>query len=122
MGKGRDKQGRETKKKKKVKGAGAPAPTANQFRHHSVVTNQPDVARGMMSYGTARRINDLFRERLAVDALVSKWMAGSGSAIPLSDAGPLDGLPSHTWRTRVIENKSDLNASIVLERAIQQQH
>src|SRR5882672_678909 len=47
----------------------------------------------------------------AVDALVSKWMAGSGSAIPLSDAGPLYGLPSHTWRTRVIENKSDLNAS-----------
>jgi hypothetical protein len=42
MGKGRDKQGRETKKKKKVKGAGAPAPSANQFRHHSVVTNQPD--------------------------------------------------------------------------------
>jgi hypothetical protein len=42
MGKGRDKQGRETKKKKKVKGAGAPAPTANQFRHHSVVTNQPE--------------------------------------------------------------------------------
>src|SRR5256885_8742802 len=49
----------------------------------------------------------------AVDAMVSKWMAGSGSAIPLSDAGPLDGLPNHTWRTRVIENKSDLNASII---------
>ena len=40
MGKGRDKQGREVKKKKKVKGA---APPANvQFRHHSVVTNQPE--------------------------------------------------------------------------------
>ncbi|GAC1508704.1 MAG: hypothetical protein NVS1B3_10160 [Candidatus Dormibacteraceae bacterium] len=41
MGKGRDKQGRETKKKKKVKGAGAPAPNT-QFRHHTVVTNQPE--------------------------------------------------------------------------------
>ena len=41
MGKGRDKQGRETKKKKKVKGAAAPAPNT-QFRHHSVVTNQPE--------------------------------------------------------------------------------
>ena len=41
MGKGRDKQGRETKKKKKVKGAAAPPPNT-QFRHHSVVTNQPE--------------------------------------------------------------------------------
>jgi hypothetical protein len=41
MGKGRDKQGREQKKKKKVKGAAAPAPNT-QFRHHSVVTNQPE--------------------------------------------------------------------------------
>ena len=49
----------------------------------------------------------------AVDALVSKWMAGNGSAIPLSDAGPLEGLPSHSWRTRVIETKPDLAASIV---------
>ena len=49
----------------------------------------------------------------AVDALVSKWLAGSGSAIPLSAAGPLDGLPNHTWHTRVIEHKPDLGASIV---------
>jgi type II secretory pathway pseudopilin PulG len=49
----------------------------------------------------------------AVDSLVSNWMAGSGSAIPLSAAGALDGLPNHTWRTRVIENKPDLNASII---------
>jgi Tfp pilus assembly protein PilV len=49
----------------------------------------------------------------AVDALMSKWMAGSGSAIPIWSAGPLDGLPNHTWRTRVIETKPDLNASIV---------
>src|SRR5215204_1556207 len=49
----------------------------------------------------------------AVDALVSKWMAANGSAIPISAAGGLDGLPRHTWRTRVIENKPDLHASIV---------
>jgi hypothetical protein len=41
MGKGRDKQGREAKKKKKVKVAGAPAADV-QFRHHSVVTSQPE--------------------------------------------------------------------------------
>src|SRR5438874_13163741 len=49
----------------------------------------------------------------AVDSLVSKWMGGNGAAIPLSAAGPLDGLPSHTWRTRVLEKKPDLNASII---------
>lgn len=49
----------------------------------------------------------------AVDKLVSQWMAGTGSAIPLSASGPLDGLPNYAWRTRVIENKSDLNASII---------
>jgi hypothetical protein len=44
MGKGRDKQGREAKKKKKVKlPGGAPAGDV-QFRHHSVVTNQPEIA------------------------------------------------------------------------------
>jgi hypothetical protein len=43
MGKGRDKQGREVKKKKKAKlPAGAPADVS--FRHHSVVTNQPETA------------------------------------------------------------------------------
>jgi hypothetical protein len=43
MGKGRDKQGREQKKKKKVKGPAASMPAPNvQFRHHSVVTNQPE--------------------------------------------------------------------------------
>jgi hypothetical protein len=40
MAKGRDKQGREKKKKKKAKGAGAPEADL-QFRHHSVVMNQP---------------------------------------------------------------------------------
>jgi type II secretory pathway pseudopilin PulG len=49
----------------------------------------------------------------AVDALVSKWMTGNGAAIPLSDAGVLDGLPNHTWHTRVIEKRPDLNASII---------
>ena len=48
----------------------------------------------------------------AVDAMLSKWMAGNSAAIPLS-AGPLDGLPNHTWRTRVIERKPDLAASII---------
>src|SRR5437764_11169482 len=48
----------------------------------------------------------------AVDALVSKWMTGSGAAIPLSDAGPLDGLPNYTWHTRVIATKPELAASI----------
>ena len=43
MGKGRDKQGREVKKKKKAKlPAGAPADVS--FRHHSVVTNQPETS------------------------------------------------------------------------------
>jgi len=41
MAKGRDKQGREKKKKKKVKGSGA-ATQDVQFRHHSVVMNQPE--------------------------------------------------------------------------------
>ena len=42
MGKGRDKQGREPKKKKKAKvSGGAPVPDV-QFRHHSVVTSQPE--------------------------------------------------------------------------------
>ncbi len=42
MGKGRDKQGREAKKKKKPKQSAAAVPTNVQFRHHSVVTNQPE--------------------------------------------------------------------------------
>ena len=42
MGKGRDKQGREAKKKKKVKLPAGSAPAGNvQFRHHTVVTEQP---------------------------------------------------------------------------------
>ena len=42
MGKGRDKQGLEAKKKKKAKVPGG-APAADvQFRHHSVVTGQPE--------------------------------------------------------------------------------
>ncbi len=42
MAKGRDKQGRETKKKKKAKQPSAEVPTNVQFRHHTVVTNQPE--------------------------------------------------------------------------------
>ena len=42
MGKGRDKQGREAKKKKKPKQPGTAVPANVQFRHHSVVTNQPE--------------------------------------------------------------------------------
>jgi hypothetical protein len=49
----------------------------------------------------------------AVDKLVANWLSGSSAAIPLSAAGPLDGLPNHMWRTRVIENKSDLSASVI---------
>lgn len=41
MGKGRDKQGREAKKKKKPKQPAAAAVQNVQFRHHSVVTEQP---------------------------------------------------------------------------------
>jgi hypothetical protein len=41
MAKGRDKQGREKKKKKKAKGSGA-ATQEVEFRHHSVVVNQPE--------------------------------------------------------------------------------
>jgi hypothetical protein len=41
MGKGRDKQGREKKKPKKAKQPGAPQPSVD-FRHHSVVINQPE--------------------------------------------------------------------------------
>jgi hypothetical protein len=40
-------------------------------------------------------------------------MAGDTAAIPLSAAGPLDGVPNHTWHTRVLENKPDLSASII---------
>ena len=42
MAKGRDKQGREQKKKKKAKASGQ-APDV-EFRHHSVVMNQPQPA------------------------------------------------------------------------------
>jgi len=42
MAKGRNKQGREVKKKKKAKGAGAQAVGDVSFRHHSVVTTQPE--------------------------------------------------------------------------------
>ncbi len=49
----------------------------------------------------------------AVDSLVSRWMAGDGAAIPIASTGILDGLPNHTWHTRVIETKPDLAASIV---------
>jgi hypothetical protein len=44
MAKGRNKQGREVKKKKKAKGAGGPVAADVQFRHHSVVMNQPEPA------------------------------------------------------------------------------
>ncbi len=42
MGKGRDKQGREKKKPKKAKQPGADRPANVEFRHHSVVIDQPD--------------------------------------------------------------------------------
>ena len=42
MGKGRDKQGREKKKPKKQKQAGMDRQPSVEFRHHSVVMNQPD--------------------------------------------------------------------------------
>jgi hypothetical protein len=42
MAKGRDKQGRETKKKKKAKQPGQGVPENVQFRHHSVVTGPPE--------------------------------------------------------------------------------
>jgi hypothetical protein len=42
MAKGRNKQGREVKKKKKAKGAGSQVPADAQFRHHAVVTSQPE--------------------------------------------------------------------------------
>jgi len=44
MAKGRNKQGREVKKKKKAKGVGNQAPADVQFRHHAVVTSQPEPA------------------------------------------------------------------------------
>jgi hypothetical protein len=44
MAKGRNKQGREVKKKKKAKGAGVQPAADLQFRHHSVVTGQPEPA------------------------------------------------------------------------------
>jgi hypothetical protein len=44
MAKGRNKQGREVKKKKKAKGAAGQAPADVQFRHHAVVTSQPEPA------------------------------------------------------------------------------
>jgi hypothetical protein len=42
MAKGRNKQGRETKKKKKAKQPSSPETSNVQFRHHSVVINQPE--------------------------------------------------------------------------------
>jgi hypothetical protein len=42
MAKGRNKQGREVKKKKKAKGPGGQPAADVQFRHHSVVTSQPE--------------------------------------------------------------------------------
>jgi len=42
MAKGRNKQGREVKKKKKAKGAGAQPVDDVSFRHHAVVTSQPE--------------------------------------------------------------------------------
>lgn len=42
MGKGRDKQGREKKKPKKAKQPGSDRQPSVDFRHHSVVMNQPD--------------------------------------------------------------------------------
>jgi hypothetical protein len=44
MGKGRDKQGREKKKPKKAKQPGGDRQANVEFRHHSVVVNQPETA------------------------------------------------------------------------------
>ena len=41
MGKGRDKQGREAKKKKKAKQPAVAVGQNIQFRHHTVVTEEP---------------------------------------------------------------------------------
>jgi type II secretory pathway pseudopilin PulG len=51
----------------------------------------------------------------AVDALVSRWMAGNASAIPAPAAGPLENVSNHTWRTRILSDRfaSDLGASII---------
>src|SRR5437870_12747654 len=49
----------------------------------------------------------------SVDAMVAKWMAGSGAAMPISASGPLEGLPNLIWRTRAIEKKSNPEASIL---------
>ncbi len=45
MGKGRDKQGREKKKPKKAKQPGVDRSSNVEFRHHSVVTGQPETPR-----------------------------------------------------------------------------
>jgi hypothetical protein len=42
MAKGRDKQGREKKKPKKAKQPGGDRGPSVDFRHHSVVMNQPE--------------------------------------------------------------------------------
>jgi hypothetical protein len=42
MAKGRDKQGREKKKPKKAKQPGGERQPSVEFRHHSVVVNQPE--------------------------------------------------------------------------------
>lgn len=42
MAKGRNKQGREVKKKKKAKQSDTAVPANVQFRHHTVVTTQPE--------------------------------------------------------------------------------
>jgi hypothetical protein len=44
MGKGRDKQGREKKKPKKAKQPGGDRQPNVEFRHHSVVMNQPETS------------------------------------------------------------------------------
>ena len=49
MAKGRDKQGRETKKKKKAKVPGGAPARDVEFRHHSVVTGPSEEAPGKPS-------------------------------------------------------------------------
>jgi len=51
MAKGRNKQGREVKKKKKAKQPAGTAAADVQFRHHSVVTNQPQPPAAQPKYG-----------------------------------------------------------------------
>src|SRR4051812_48792266 len=42
----------------------------------------------------------------AVDRMVANWLGGTGSAIPVSAQGPLEGLANFTWNTRVLHDRA----------------